>query len=250
MPLTDKTLFASQLIAHIGAIFWIYSSPSMIDWLIVLGVYFVMGCLGMSVTYHRLLTHRSFQTTNTIEKIGTIFATVGLTGSSLSWTAAHRQHHKKADCKGDPHSPKIHGYFSAQYLSMFSQIDIYKSPVIGKKFHHWVHRHYFSINAAWAVFLWIVGGYWAILTFWLVPAAILWNAGSLINTVCHCKPLGYRRYNLPDSSVNNAIMGICMWGEGWHNNHHRFQNRARIGEKWWEIDIGWWIISAIRIDKN
>lgn len=200
----------------------------------------------MSVTYHRFLTHRSFKTYTWFEIFGTLCGTIGLTGSSLSWTAVHRKHHTKADKVGDPHSPNVLGYFYAQWLSMFSNVQITKSPVIRNKFHRIVHNYYFIINICYGILLYIIGGMWAVLTFWLVPACLLWNAGSLINTVCHTSWLGYKRYNTGDRSVNNPVLGLLMWGEGWHNNHHRHQNKPNIGEKWYELDIGYLIIRLVK----
>lgn len=247
MKLSPINLFIWQSIAHVATMYWLFSDYFSIHGLIfVTIVYFLMGCIGMSVVYHRLLTHKSFTTLPIIEYIGTIFATLGLTGSSLTWTAAHRQHHSNADRTNDPHSPNILGYMKAQWGSMFSPINIKRSPVINSKFHRIVHRYYFLINFTYGILLYILGGLYAVLTFYLVPACILWNAGSLINTVCHTKFLGYQRYKVGDYSVNNPFLGILMWGEGWHNNHHRFQNRPNIGEKWYEIDIGYWIIKFIR----
>lgn len=247
LKLTPFNLFMFQLTAHVATVYWIFSDFFTYNSiLLVLLVYFCTGCLGMSVTYHRLLTHKSFKTTKFFEYIGTLMATMGLTGSSLSWTATHRKHHINSDRKGDPHSPYILGYIRAQWLSMFSEINILKSPVLHSKFHRYVHRHYFLLNLLYGTVLYLIGGLYAILIFWLVPACVLWNAGSLINTVCHTKRFGYVNYILPDKSVNNPILGLLMWGEGWHNNHHRFQNRPNIGEKWYEIDIGYWIIKIIK----
>lgn len=247
MLLTSKKLFLSQVIAHLALLYWLWMLPSGIDILTVFLVYFFTGCIGMSVTYHRLLTHRSFKTSKLIEYFGTFCATIGLTGSSITWTAAHRQHHATADKPNDPHSPVVLGYFRAQWLSMFSPINVYRSPVIRDAGHQLFHKYYFHINIAYAVLVTLLFGTWGLLNLYLVPAAVLWNAGSLINTVCHTRWLGYRRYSVPDQSVNNPVLGLFMWGEGWHNNHHRFQNKPRIGQKWYEIDIGYYIIKLISI---
>lgn len=245
MQLTPVKLFVIQLIAHIVTVYWLFNA-STADFIIALIVYFFTGCIGMTITYHRLLTHRSFKAPKWFEIFGTLCGTLGLTGSSLSWTAAHRLHHSRADRINDPHSPKILGYIRAQYLSMFSEIDIRKSPVIRSKLHQFLHRYYIPVNLLWAILLVSLVGWWWMITVYLVPACILWNAGSLINTVCHTRWLGYRPFNVPDNSVNNPILGLLMWGEGWHNNHHRFQNSPNIGRRWWEIDIGYYIILLIR----
>jgi stearoyl-CoA desaturase (delta-9 desaturase) len=246
MMLTPFKLLLIQGIAHLATILWLFSGPSFYDFIIVFSVYFVMGCLGMSVGYHRLLTHRSFKTSKIVEILLTIFATIGMTGSSISWTAAHRKHHASTDKRGDPHSPLVLGYFRAQFLSMFSEIDIKRSPLIRDRFHKYIHRHYILLNISYSFLLFLFLDLNGMIIFHLAPAVILWNAGSLINTVCHTKWLGYVNHKVNDNSVNNPLLGIFMWGEGWHNNHHRYQNRPRIGEKWWELDIGWLIIILIR----
>lgn len=246
MNLTAKKLFVLQLIAHSLAVFWLFTIPSLTDVLLVFLVYFFTGCVGMSVTYHRLLTHKSFKTNKVFEYFGTFCATLGLTGSSITWTASHRQHHGNTDRIGDPHSPSVLGYVKAQFLSMFSPINIRRSPVIADKGHQFFHTYYLHINLAWAVLMFLLGGTWALMTLYIVPAVVLWNAGSLINTVCHTPALGYRRYNSPDKSSNNPLLGVFMWGEGWHNNHHRFQSRPNLGERWYEIDIGYYLIKLMR----
>lgn len=247
MNLTPIKLFSAQVISHIALLYWLFVYANIQNTLIVFIVYFFTGCIGMSVTFHRLLTHKSFKAPAWFEVFGTFCATIGLTGSSLSWTAAHRKHHTSADRLGDPHSPHTLGYFRAQYLSMFSDVDIKKSPLIRSKLHRAFHKYYIHINIFWFLFIFSLFGMWGVTTLYLVPAALLWNAGSLINTVCHTKKLGYTRYNIPDKSTNNPLLGVLMWGEGWHNNHHRYQNRPNIGEKFWEIDIGFWIIKMVRL---
>lgn len=247
MKLTALKLFIIQLIYHMLAIWWVFMEGLAIyDVGLIFLVYFFTGCIGMTVTYHRLLTHKSFKSSKIFEIFGTLCGTVGMTGSSLSWTAAHRHHHVRADKQGDPHSPQVLGYIRAQYLSMFSAIELKRSPVIRSKIHRFIHRYYIPINLTWVTLLFMIWGIWGVMTLCIIPAVVLWNAGSLINTICHTRWLGYRQYNVPDNSVNNHVLGLFMWGEGWHNNHHRFQSRANIGERWWEIDIGYWIILLVR----
>lgn len=247
--LTPKSLFQWQVLAHLATAYWIWKSPQLSDVCQVLGMYFLTGCLGMSVCYHRLLTHRSFETHPWIEKLFTLFATLGLTGSSISWTAAHRRHHARTDQPGDPHSPKIIGYWRAQWLSMFSTFNVAHSPALRSRFHRAMHRHYSWINLLYGIGLYAFGGLSAVLNWWLVPACLLWNAGSAINTICHTRWLGYKHPNpisRIDRSVNNPLLGLLMFGEGWHSNHHVYQKRANLGVRWWEIDVGFGVILLIR----
>lgn len=250
LSITPSKQFFALTASHIATVYWVFNYLSLSSFLFAFFVYFLTGCFGMTMTFHRLLTHRSWAAPKWFEYLGTFLGTVGLQGSSLAWTCAHRLHHAKADKVGDPHSPSILGYFRAHFLSMYSPINIKYSPVIRSRFHIFMHRYYFHINILYGFILYLIGGLYAVLTFWLVPAVILWQAGNIINTLCHSRWFGYRRYNTPDNSVSNPLMGVFMWGEGWHNNHHRFQNRANIGEQWWEIDMGYCFIRLLNQDEN
>jgi len=246
MPLTPMSLFLAQVLAHISAVYWCIYLFDWSDLFLVLFIYFLTGCIGVTCVFHRLLTHKSYQCSKWFEYTGSVLATLGLVGSSLSWTAAHRLHHAKADKTGDPHSPAVLGFVRAQWMSMFSPLDLARSPVLRSRFHVFLHRNYWYINLTYTVCLFALGGLNAVLIFHLVPAALLWNAGSLVNTVCHTRWLGTRWFITPDNSVNNLFLGILVWGEGWHNNHHADQRNWRIGRKWWQLDVGALIIQRIR----
>ena len=97
------------------------------DWyhyLIALFMYFMNGCLGMIMGYHRLLTHRSFQCPVWFERFITLCATIGLTGPAIDWVAIHKAHHRFADTEKDPHSPDHMGIFRVHFLTMFARVDI------------------------------------------------------------------------------------------------------------------------------
>jgi stearoyl-CoA desaturase (delta-9 desaturase) len=243
--ITPARQFTALMLCHLAFIYWCLTYASWANFSLIFLVYFFTGCFGMTMTFHRLLTHRSWNAPKWFEYFGTFCGTIGLQGSSLAWTCAHRLHHAKADRQGDPHSPAVLGFVNAHFLSMFSPINIKQSPVIRDKFHIFMHRYYFHVNVLYGLILFMLGGVFAVLHFWMVPAFVLWHAGNVINTFCHTRWFGYRKYNVPDNSVNNPIMGILMWGEGWHNNHHRYQARPNIGEKWYEIDIGYMCIKLI-----
>lgn len=228
-------LLFAQMIAH-GGLIWqiIHGSPA--DWLASGLIYFLTGCFGMTMTYHRLLSHRSWNAPRWFEIVGTILATYGLTGSSLAWVAVHREHHHHTDKVGDPHSPAHHGFFRVQWLSMFERPNPrYAAHLLRDKLHTITHKYYFLIHVGIAAaFLYLEPQ--LLVPLYLAPAAILWNAGSLINTLTHM--IGYRNHQTGDNSTNIWLLGYLMWGEGWHNNHHNRPSTSRFGEKWWEFDIG------------
>ena len=78
-----------------------------VEWidLAVLGVAYVATCLGITVGFHRLLTHRSFQTYPAVRYALAVLGTLAVEGSVIKWVADHRKHHVFTDQEGDPHSP-------------------------------------------------------------------------------------------------------------------------------------------------
>jgi fatty-acid desaturase len=228
-------LFFYQLIAHIGLLaLFIYGSA--IHFILALIVYFLTGCFGMTMTYHRLLSHKSWNAPRWFEIVGTLLGTYGLTGSSIAWTAIHRRHHHKTDVEGDPHSPKIHGFVKVQWFSMFEEPNPkYAAHLLRDKFHVFLHKNYFFIHLCIFCFLLIIDPM-LLVAMYLAPAAILWNMGSLINNLTHM--FGYRNFETKDDSTNISLLGYIVWGEGWHNNHHANPNDSSFKENWWEFDLG------------
>jgi len=228
-------LFIFQVIAHVGLVLLVVYGD-WYHWLMSFSVYFVTGCFGMTMTYHRLLSHKSWNAPSWFEKFGTLCGTYGLVGSSIGWVAIHREHHHHTDKEQDPHSPKHKGFASVQWLSMFEKPNPkYALHLIKSPFHLNLHKYYFVIHAAIFVVLALINPM-LLLSLYLAPAAILWNAGSLINTLTHM--VGYRNYETRDDSTNILFLGYLMWGEGWHNNHHNQPTNSTFGEKWWEFDMG------------
>lgn len=228
-------LFAFQLLAHAALIYQIFhGTPA--DWVLTFLVYFLTGCFGMTMTYHRLLSHKSWSAPRWFEVAGTLLGSYGLTGSSIGWVAIHREHHHHTDEESDPHSPAHKGFLRVQWLSMFEKPNPkYAMHLIRDPFHAWLHKWYFQLHVVLLAMLAYASPELCVSAY-LAPAAILWNAGSLINTVTHM--FGYRNHSTSDGSTNVWPLGYLMWGEGWHNNHHNRPNSASFGEKWWELDIG------------
>lgn len=255
-----KTIFASSTIGAqlflvlsvIGSIFAIHNYGFNADSaaLTLLG-YFLYGCLGIVVTFHRQLTHRSYDTLPVITKIFSILGCLGGTGSSLSWTAIHVNHHRNSDKSGDPHSPNIKGW-QIFLLNYESELDIKTKwrmrSIVTDKFHQLLHRYYFLILASWSLLLFLIGGFYLMIFLHWAPAVITVTMSNVVNYIGH-KPNwlgGFRRYTTSDQSTNNWLWAIPSWGESWHNNHHRHPGNASCGEKWWEIDISAVIIRLIR----
>ena len=193
------------------------------------GAFYVMSALGITVGFHRMLTHAAFDAPPLVRGILLIFGMFALQGSPSSWAAAHIKHHAYSDQYDDPHSP-LKGLFHAHLGWLF------KTRVDKKK---WARR---QAKDPIVQFVNKTCGWWALLGI-LLPFAIggwtglLWGAGVRIffvhhvtwsvNSICHT--FGSRPFLTGERSTNNVIVGILGMGEGWHNNHHAFQRSAFHG---------------------
>ncbi|NBS92374.1 MAG: acyl-CoA desaturase [Betaproteobacteria bacterium] len=219
--------------------------------LILIG-YFLYGCLGIVVTYHRNLTHKSYTTYPFITKFFSILGCLGGTGSPLAWVAIHINHHRKSDKKGDPHSPLYQGIkvFTLNYHQGVDENTKWKMKhIIVDKFHQFLHRYYFAIILLYGALLYLIGGIYLMIFLHSIPVVITIIMSNVVNYIGH-KPLwlgGYRTYKLNDQSANNWLWAIPTWGETWHNNHHRHPRNFSCGEKWWELDISALVIRLIKI---
>ena len=233
------SLFVSQLIAHVSlALLIIYGN--LYYWLCCLVVYFFNGCIGMTVTYHRGLSHKSWKMPKMFEWFGVLCATVGLTGSAISWVAIHRKHHRFTDTEQDPHSPTFKGFFFCQWLSMFIPVEIrYVPDLLRRPFYKFQHKYYFFIVSAYGFILYFIDPF-LVIAAWLAPAAILWNGGSLVVTLAH---LGQRTKQ--NRSRNDWLLALLVWGEGWHENHHDRPDSSQFAKYWWQWDPGYYLICLV-----
>lgn len=242
-------LFVLQFICHI-ALLWALFNFTIINWAISFGVYFLTGCLGISVTLHRYYSHKSFKFKNDwLRKFFVLCSVWGLVGDPISWVNNHRQHHRLTDRDGDPHSPSVLGFYKVQWFSMFySYTNLRFVPdMIRDRYLVFIHRYYYHFH--WTILvLFCLIDIKLMTMIYLVPAAILWNMGSFINTLSHS--FGYRNHNTKDASTNLLPLGYLVWGEGWHNNHHNMPSSKKFGEKWWEFDMGYHVIKVVGNEKS
>lgn len=218
---------------------------------LVLSGYFLYGCLGIVVTFHRYLTHNSYKTRPIFTKLFSLLGCFSGTGSPLAWVAIHINHHRKSDKPGDPHSPHFKGYkiFTLSYDQEIDSNTKWKMrKIVTDRYQQFLHRFYFLLILSYDLILFLLGGIYFVIFFHLVPALITALMSNVVNYVGH-KPNwigGFRTYNLGDKSSNNWLWAIPSWGESWHNNHHRHPRNFSLGEKWWQIDISAIVIRLIK----
>jgi stearoyl-CoA desaturase (delta-9 desaturase) len=233
------------------------------EWLhlvLLVSMYLATG-IGVTIGFHRLFTHRAFETSRVVQAILGVLGSMAVEGSIFGWVADHRRHHQHSDRPDDPHSPHQHGEGILNMLRGF-----WKSH-IGWLFDHQTTRARYIKDLSQDRFVRTLSNLfplWVLLSL-LIPMGIAglvsgtWTGALLglvwgglvrimlvhhitwsINSVCHI--WGTRPFKSNDQSRNNALFGILGFGEGWHNNHHAFPTSARHGLRWWEIDASWIII--------
>ena len=224
---------------------------SLNTFLLILTGYFLYGCLGIVITFHRFLTHKSFNTHPIIIKVFSILGCFGGTGSPLAWVAIHINHHLKSDKLDDPHSPLYKGIkiFALDYAHEVDKDTKWRMrTLITDRFQQFLHRYYFGLNILYSLLLFVIGGFYLVIFFHWTPALITALMSNVVNYVGH-KPYwigSFRTYNINDQSSNNWLWAIPSWGESWHNNHHRFPKRSYFGDKWYQIDLSGFIIKLIQ----
>ena len=228
----------------------IYGISSSALLLMLLG-YFLYGCLGIVITYHRCLTHNSYTTYPLLTKVLSVLGCFAGTGSPLAWVAIHINHHLKSDKPSDPHSPLYKGLkiFTLDYVNEVDTDTKWRMRgLVTDRFQQFLHRYYFAILAAYSIILFVIGGFWLMIFLHCAPALLTGLMSNVVNYVGHMPGWlgGYRSYNLNDQSSNNWLWAIPSWGEAWHNNHHRFPKDYTFKKQWWEFDISGLIIKLIK----
>jgi fatty-acid desaturase len=214
--------------------------------LIALLFYWITGTLGINVGYHRLLSHRSFQTNTYIEKFLSIVGVITTVGSPLAWIAVHRQHHRSCERPGDPHSPYLIGNWRAWFgIWNLDKLDLKLVRDMRKNtFHKWLHNNYTYIIAFYCILLALIDPMLIIFAY-CIPACLCLHSSSAIIVIAHRH--GYKTYDLKhDQSRNSWIANLITLGEGWHNNHHAKPYAWSNWEKWWEWDVPSLIIRVIK----
>jgi len=236
---------------HLGALgaFFFFTWQALI---LGLFMWWVAGSLGIGMGYHRLLTHRGYKTPKFVEYFLTICGTLAIEGGPISWVATHRMHHQNTDKEGDPHSPRDGGIWShmgwiltgrAMHQDRVEFLP-YVPDLRKDKFHLWISKWHVIPSVILAVVFYAIGGlpwlFWGVFLRIIVSLHATW----LVNSATHM--WGSQRYETGDTSTNSFWVAILTFGEGWHNNHHAAPQAARHGHAWYEVDVNWYGIYALK----
>jgi stearoyl-CoA desaturase (Delta-9 desaturase) len=230
-------------------------------------VMYLVSTIGITVGFHRLLTHRAFQTYKPIEYLFAAFGSMAVEGPVIGWVTDHRRHHAHADAEGDPHSPHGHGDGFAGTLRGLWHAHVgwlfdhqtaagaekYAPDLLedrGMRIVHWLFVPLVTAGLVvpfllgWSLTGELVGGLTAFFWAGLVRIFLVHHVTFSINSICHF--FGRRRFKTDDQSTNVFWLAIPSFGESWHHNHHAFPRSALHGLRWWEVDPGGWVIRAMK----
>jgi fatty-acid desaturase len=229
--------------------------------------HFVFGMLGITIGFHRLLTHRSFACPKWFEYSLAILGCCCAQESPVRWVAIHRMHHGQSDLPRDPHSPRagfLWGYFGWLFFInrdhwLPENYRRYARDLLKQPFYDRLERY---LLALWVYFAhcllffgagFVVGWYaegnlfdgcqfgLSLFIWGAVARSVLnLNVSWSVNAICHT--WGYRNHDTPDNSRNNWLVGLVAHGDGFHNNHHARPKAAAHGRRRWELDLSYWTI--------
>jgi stearoyl-CoA desaturase (delta-9 desaturase) len=254
-------------LATLAAIVLLWNRFVSVPDLVIAAVMYLATAIGITIGFHRLLTHRSFQTTKPLEYTFAVLGSMAVQGPVISWVADHRKHHAHTDSEGDPHSPHVghssglrgvaaglwHAHagwlMSTQGRADWKRYaaDLNEDPGMRR-----IARQFVPLVLL-TLLLPALAGYIATGTLAGAATGLLW--GGLVriflvhhvtwsvNSVCHY--FGTRRFSTDDRSTNVFWLALPSLGESWHHNHHAFPRSAVHGLRRWEIDPSALIIAAL-----
>jgi len=239
------------VILHVGAIaaLFMFSWANLAVTLFLL--WFATG-LGISMGYHRLHTHRSYQVPRALEYLFAVCGALTFEGGPIFWVATHRVHHQKSDRPGDPHSPREGAWWSHMVWMMVGEAKHSNTRLMAKyapdlakdRFYVWLDHYHWLPNIVLAVLLFAIGGIPMVLWGICLRVVIGLHATWLVNSATHM--WGSRRFATHDDSRNLWWVALITFGEGWHNNHHAHPTSARHGLAWYEFDPSWIQITILK----
>ncbi len=241
---------------HLGALLALV--PAFFSWsgvAVCLFLHWLTGGIGICMTYHRLLTHRSFAVRpRWLEYVMTAIGCAASEGGAIGWVADHRRHHAFSDQEGDVHSPDrsfgwahmfwwmtpdITSRHTPEYLQKWAP-DLMKDPV-----HRFLNATHLVPQLILAAALFALGGWSWLVWGFFVRAVLVLHTTWLVNSASHI--WGYRTHETRDHSTNLWWVALLTYGEGWHNNHHAFQTSAKHGLDWWEVDMTYLAIKLMSL---
>lgn len=216
--------------------------------------HWLCGSIGICLSYHRLLSHRSFNVPQWLEYILATIGTLALQAGPIFWVAGHRRHHAHSDdVVRDPHASTRGFWWSHMLWLMYRKAEFFDrdqyqkfAPDLSRHaYYQWLDRYYIIPTLVLGTVLYVAGGWSFVIYGIFVRSVLLWHSTWFVNSATHF--WGYRNFDAKDESLNLWWVAVLAYGEGWHNNHHAQPSVAQAGLKWWEFDMTWGAIRLLEV---
>jgi len=237
---------------HLGALFAFL--PGTFSWsavALMVFLHWLTGCLGITLGFHRLVTHRSFQVPKWLEYFFIFCGSLSCQSGPKEWIGLHRHHHLYSDQDIDHHDSGK-GFWWSHMGWLFRELPTKKQIVerftkdlAGDPVYEFLERYFLPLQFALAILLYALGGWPFVIWGIFVRLVLVYHCTWFVNSATH--KFGYRNFKTEDRSTNCWWVALVTYGEGWHNNHHAHQASARHGLKWWEIDLTWITIQVLKL---
>lgn len=217
-------------------------------------LYFITGCIGITLTYHRLLAHRTFAVPKWLERGLATVSALAMEGGPIKWIAHHRMHHSNPDTERDPHNSHRGFFYCHMGWTMIKRPE-FDDPELHRRYARDIYAdpYYrflettagqFLPQVVLASILFSIGGWGMVLWGVCLRMTAVYHGTWCVNSATHF--FGYRNYEINDMSRNTWWVALITFGEGWHNNHHAHQQVAEAGHKWWEFDMTMILIRMLK----
>ncbi len=249
--LIDKNQVRLFIGAHILALISLFYLPD--NWLLLLLIShaLVIG-LGITLGFHRLLSHRSYFAPLWLARFFAFLGTLALQGGVLSWCSAHRSHHAHTDQRGDPHAITKGRWWSHIIWAIHKGPNGFRYKQFDKLVHDlhkdivllYLERNIFHVNAVLFLLTLVVFGWKVALLVFPLRIVFGWHTTFFVNSLAH--DLGLAKQGLP-SAKNVFWISLLTFGEGFHHNHHKRPGRANFSRSWRQPDFGFWILKILHV---
>jgi stearoyl-CoA desaturase (delta-9 desaturase) len=216
--------------------------------LMLCGVVYFVQMVGITIGYHRYFAHRAYKTSRAFQFVLAWLGCSAAQRGPIWWAAHHRHHHRTSDTSEDLHSPVVYSCWRSHIGWVFSpESDEMPEQRVKDLIRYaelrWLDQYYWLPPLALAGLCFVLGGWASLVWGFFISSVLSHHATFMVNSVCHL--WGRRRYATSDASRNNLFVALVTLGEGWHNNHHHYQSSAQQGFRWWEIDVGYYLIRLL-----
>jgi fatty-acid desaturase len=254
VPTDGRGTGIGLLILHLGTL--LAFIPATFSWsavIVAVVLCNLTGGIGLSLGFHRMLTHQSLRVPRWLACTIAILGTLGMEGDPITWVATHRRHHANSDETGDPHNGS-RGlrwshlewlYLPNEARPTEDEMQRLTPDLYGDPFYRFLQKSnlYWQIGMGLALLL--IGGWSWVIWGMFVRVVFTIHVTGLVNSVGHNH--GPQAYRTNDRSRNNWWVALLTWGDGWHNNHHAFPASARHGLRWFQFDITYITIRALEL---